>query len=79
MAGTRLFMTARIEDVVVVNGKSELLADNRGSAEVKKSEPVILGKRSEMNHRHDVRHWSRSTSKICVANRLPVLAGREFL
>ena len=45
MAGTRLFMTARIEDVVVVNGKSELLADNRGSAEVKKSEPVILGKK----------------------------------
>jgi len=30
----------------VVDGKRELFADNRGSAEVKKSEPVILGKRS---------------------------------
>ena len=29
-----------------------------------------LGKKDlKMNHRHDVRHWSRSTSKICVANR----------
>jgi len=46
-AGTRLLMAVRIEDVVVVNGKSELFADNRGSAEVKKSEPVILRKRSK--------------------------------
>ena len=44
--------------------------------------PSSWEKRSEMNHRHDVRHWSRSTSKICVANRGCwhwLLGGLEFL
>ena len=54
--------------------KSELLADNRGSAEVKKSEPVMMCQvGSEMNHKMMIMMMLERSlvtlNKICVANR----------